>query len=457
MRNLFIPAIVMMLAGCSKPEKDPVIRLITLDPGHFHAALVQKVHYPGVDTNVFVFAPEGKDLVLHLERVDSYNTRKVDDTGAMPPTRWAEHIYVGPDYLEKMVKQKPGNLVVIAGNNRFKSRYISRSLEAGLNVLADKPMVIRPEEFEELEQAFRLADERGVQLYDVMTERFEINSMLQRELARNPDVFGALELGSADEPAVIKESVHHFRKEVSGKPLVRPAWFFDTKQQGEGMVDVTTHLVDLVQWTCFPDEVLDYKSDVQVLRAERSASRISKRQFTEVTLLDGFPEELGVAAHDTVLYVYSNGSLTYALRGVHARVSVRWDYYAGPGRGDTHYSRMRGSRASLVIRQGAEQEYKPVLYVEPRTDGPEFKASLESAVNNLPASMKGVTVVQEGKGYRIVVPAELQTGHESHFAQVMEKYLDYLRKDNMPDWEVPGMLTKYYTTTQALRIANQNP
>ena len=48
-----------------------------------------------------------------------------------------------------------------------------------------------------------------------------------------------------EEPAVTKESVHHLFKYVSGKPLRRPAWFFDTAQQGEGIVDITTHLVDL--------------------------------------------------------------------------------------------------------------------------------------------------------------------------------------------------------------------
>ena len=32
------------------------VKLITLDPGHFHAALVQKTMYPQVDPNVYVYA-----------------------------------------------------------------------------------------------------------------------------------------------------------------------------------------------------------------------------------------------------------------------------------------------------------------------------------------------------------------------------------------------------------------
>src|SRR5690606_18982377 len=118
--------------------------------------------------------------------------------------------------------------------------YITQSIDAGLNVLADKPMIIRHGDFLRLEAAFAQAAENDVLLYDIMTERYEINNLLQKELAQLPEFFGELASGDADNPAIIKESVHHFFKEVSGKPLIRPAWFYDTRQQGEGLVDVTT-------------------------------------------------------------------------------------------------------------------------------------------------------------------------------------------------------------------------
>ena len=53
----------------------PTVKLITLDPGHFHAALVQASDYPQVDANVHVYAPVGPDLDQHLKRIDGYNTR----------------------------------------------------------------------------------------------------------------------------------------------------------------------------------------------------------------------------------------------------------------------------------------------------------------------------------------------------------------------------------------------
>ena len=56
------------------------------------------------------------------------------------PTHWEEKIYTGPDYLEKMLREKAGNVVVLAGNNSNKIEFIYKSVEGGFNVLADKPM-----------------------------------------------------------------------------------------------------------------------------------------------------------------------------------------------------------------------------------------------------------------------------------------------------------------------------
>lgn len=45
------------------------IKLITVDPGHFHAALIQKSMYPQVDPTVHVYADQGRDLQMHLDRI----------------------------------------------------------------------------------------------------------------------------------------------------------------------------------------------------------------------------------------------------------------------------------------------------------------------------------------------------------------------------------------------------
>ena len=282
------------------------VQIVTVDPGHFHAALVQKSMYEDVDSVVHVYAPEGTDVQLHLNRIENFNNRPDN------PTSWNEEVYTGIDFFEKMLADKSGNVVVLAGNNQKKTEYISRSLEAGFNVLADKPMVIGGEGFEMLKGAFDTAKVKDLLLYDIMTERFEITTILQRELSMLPEIFGALERGTPENPAVTKESVHHFYKYVSGSVLTRPAWFMDVRQAGEGIVDVTTHLVDLVQWECFPEQVLDYTKDIELTSATRSATDMTLSEFTAITKVDAFPDYLqGAVVNDSILQVYCNGEINY--------------------------------------------------------------------------------------------------------------------------------------------------
>jgi len=353
-----------------------------------------------------------------------------------------------------MIAEKKGNVVVLSGNNQKKSEYILQSLQNGFNVLADKPMVIESNNFSVLQQAFETAKEKNLLLYDIMTERYEITTMLQKELSMLPEVFGTLEKGTLDNPAVTKESVHHFYKYVSGSVLTRPAWFMDVSQQGEGIVDVTTHLVDLVQWECFPDQIINYPNDIQIATAKRWTTDMTLSEFKAITKLDSFPTYLKKdVVNDSILKVYSNGEINYTLKGVHAKVSVTWRYKAPEDAGDTHYSIMRGTKANLVIRQGAEQQYKPTLYIEPIGNGPDYENVLASQIKNLEQRYPGIELKKLDKGWELTIPEKYKEGHEAHFARVTEKFLEYLKNKNMPAWEVPNMLSKYYTTTKALEMA----
>jgi predicted dehydrogenase len=427
-----------------------MVKIMTVDPGHFHAALVQKSMYDQVSPDVFVYAPAGPDLDQHLGRINSYNTR------ALNPTKWNEIVYTGDDFFDKMLGERKGNVVVLSGNNKKKTDYILNSVKAGFNVLADKPMVISPSEFPKLEEAFKVAAEKGVLLYDIMTERYEITTMLQKDLSQIPEVFGKLLPGSETDPSVTKVSVHHFSKIVSGSPLIRPAWFFDVEQQGEGIVDVTTHLTDLVQWECFPGVILS-KDDVMMGPARRWPTIISKEEFKGVTGLDEFPGYLAKDIKDGSLNVYANGEMTYQLKGIWAKVSVEWKYRAPEGGGDTHFSVMKGEKCDLVIRQTADEKFLPTLYVENiRGAGmDEFTARLSASLSSLPYDSITVDRVSD-KVLRINVPKKYRVGHEEHFAQVTARYLEYLKEGRLPEWEVPNMITKYYTTTTGLTKAKQS-
>ena len=453
-QSQFFFLVMIIMLSCQSDNKDQSkakskpVQLVTLDPGHFHAALVQKSMYDDVDSVVYVYAPEGNDLKLHLGRIDSYNSR------ADSPTRWKEEVYTGNDFFEKMIAEKKGNVVVLSGNNEKKTEYILKALEAGFNVLADKPMAITPGDFELLKKAFDIAKEKNLLLYDIMTERFEINSILQKEIAMIPEIFGTLEKGTTDNPAVEMVSGHCFYKYISGNVLTRPAWFFDASQQGEGIVDVTTHLVDLVQWECFPEQTIDHSKDISIVDAKRWPTEMTASQFRLITKLDSIPGFLKKnLVNDTTLAIYSNGEIDYTIRGVYAKTIVKWDYTSDAG-GDTHYSMMRGTRANLIVRQGKEENYKPTLYIEQLETDKSY--DIEKDFKKISTKFPGVELYKTAKGWSVKLPEKLAEGHESHFARVTNNFLEYLKNKNMPAWEVPNMLAKYYTTTKALEVSLKN-
>lgn len=448
----------LLFAGCqssgdknSTNVKQGEVKLITLAPAHFHAALVQKTMYPGIDSVVYVYGPKGLGLTEQLNYINQYNSRAED------PTHWVEKVYNGDDYLQKMLDGKKGNLVVIAGNNQLKTEYIKKSVDDGLNVLADKPMAINTAGFDTLKQAFADAKDKGVLLYDIMTERSVAATILQKKLANNSSVFGELKKGTKDSPAVIMESVHRYFKQVSGKPLIRPDWFFDPLQQGDAIADVGVHLVDLVQWVCFPDVALDYTKDISINFAKIWPTPISLSEFSKITNEDHFPDFLQKYLQGDSLMTHGNGFIDYTIKGIFSRVTAKWTYDAPEGAGDTYYSLLKGTKANLEIKQGAEENWKATLYVWPvnSKDTNDLSRALNDAIKDIDKDFPGVNIISLKGEWKVNIPEQYHKGHESHFADVMRRYLQYLRDGKLPGWEVPCMIAKYYTTTKGLEMAQK--
>jgi predicted dehydrogenase len=386
-------------------------------------------------------------LDLHLNRIEAYNQRDEN------PTSWKSVVYDKEDFYERFKKEAKGSVVMLSGNNKKKTEYILNAIENGFHVYADKPMVIHPEEYKALEKAFLIAQEKNLLLYDIMTERSEITTVLQKELSQMKTVFGTLVEGNENAPAIVKSSVHHYAKEVSGKPLIRPAWFFDTTQQGEGLVDVSAHLVDLTFWECFPNQPIK-KEDLKLVSVQRWPTKLSPNDFKQVTGLSEYPDYLSPYIEEDTLRVYANGAMNYTLKGHHAKVEVLWNFEAPTGTGDTHYSIMRGSKANLEIVQGAFENYVPTLYVNP-TDSFDENA-LSDAIEALTKTYAGITLEKLDSRWRIHIPESLREGHEAHFAQVTRRFIQFYKDQKIPDWEITNMLSKYYLTTNALKLAQSN-
>jgi hypothetical protein len=113
---------------------------------------------------------------------------------------------------------------------------------------------------------------------------------------------------------------------------------------------------------------------------------------------------------------------------------------------------MRGTKATLTIQQGAEQKFRPTLYVPRAAAVPaaDHEKALRAAIANVAKTFPGIDVkAANGGGFEVLVPDPYHNGHEAHFGQVTEAFLEYLRAGELPEWEVPNMITKYATIMQA--------
>ena len=452
--HFWILTISLVVVSCSFTPKqannNQDVKLVVLDPGHFHAGLLQKNPLTSVNDTVKVYAPEGAEVRQYLNDIKRYNQREEN------PTFWKEEIYIGEDYLARMLAERQGDVVVLAGNNRKKTNYILEAIKAGYNVLSDKPLAINKKDFDLLIQAYQLARERNLLLYDLMTERCDILNIIEKALLNNTELFGELQKGSLNEPAVYMESVHHFFKHVSGKPLIRPVWYYDTEQQGEGIADVSTHLIDLVNWQCFPNETIRYQSDVEVLEARHWATRITLPEFSQSTQVDTFPAFLKKNIRNNVLEVLANGSLNYTVKGVHIGMKLIWNYTASGDGGDTFTSIKKGSKATLKIIQDKENAFVKQLYIQrpAESDCLEFEGHLRKAIKHLHRAFPFISVRKMKEGlYLIDIPQADRLGHEYHFTKVAESFLGYLRDNYMPEWEKENTISKYYITTTAVELA----
>ena len=423
------------------------MRLIVLDPAHFHAALLQREMYPNVDRRVAVFAPFGPEVIDYLSRVMLFNGRPEN------PTRWEMDVHLGADFLAEMLRRLPAAgdpaVAVLTGRNRGKIDRILTALRAGLHVLADKPWIIVPTDLPKLEEALALADSRRLAACDIMTERHEVTSQLQREFVSDSEIFGSVEPGSASAPGIRARSVHHLMKVVAGMPLRRPLWFFDVEEYGEALADVGTHVVDLVEWTAFAGaRPVDAAADIRLISARRWPLRLSASQLNQVT----------GANRQTGLDYYCNNSVHYTWRGVHVELEIVWNWEAPAGTGDVYEASFRGTRARAEIRQGEAERHMAELYLVPT--GASFAAlaaTVRRKIAALQARWPGLAAVEGAREIRIAIPPEFRVGHEAHFAQVANRFFEcVLAPETQPAWERPNMLAKYTVTTEGVDLGKRS-
>src|SRR5690348_12800154 len=101
--SLLLPILMVAssLPGQTYPSK---ARLIVVDPGHFHATLLQKEMYPALAPRVSVYAPLGPELLDYLNRISLFNSRKDN------PTHWELDVHCTAHSMDEMLRDRPGNI-----------------------------------------------------------------------------------------------------------------------------------------------------------------------------------------------------------------------------------------------------------------------------------------------------------------------------------------------------------
>ena len=416
--------------------------LAILNPGHFHAALTLRERHPRLRDEVHVYAEDGPELESFLRMVRSFNERPE------APTSWKLHVYRGADCLERLCADRAGDVAVVAGKNDAKMASIHRLHAAGFFVLGDKPWIIGARQLDMLKEAARSPP----LAMDIMTERHEVANRVQKALIERPQIFGRLRT-EGDGPGIALRSVHHLYKTVGGRPLVRPPWFFDVAVQGEGIVDVTTHLVDLAQWMTGGGQAFDYERDIELTSARQWPTQVPRELFRRITGLRDFPGGLrDRVAGDALLYL-CNACIDFRLRGVPVRVESSWAPAPPEGGGDTHYALVRGSGADLVIEQNAGTEFVTALSVRPVGGGGKLAGLLADAIASMQDEFPGIGVQPSGGTFRITIPDALRTTHETHFARVLDRFLTRIDSGEAPDDFSADLIARYTLLARAAELS----
>jgi len=418
--------------------------LVVVNPGHFHAALTLRQRHPRLSDEVHVYAEDGSDLQDFLQIVNSFNQRRED------PTSWEMHVYRGPDYMDALLRQLPGDVAIVAGKNNSKLSTMQRLHQAGIHALGDKTWVVDASQLEKLNDITASAP----LVMDIMTERFEIATRLQQALSTDDEVFGGFR-DAGSEPAIYFKSVHHLYKEVNGQSLVRPPWYFDTAIQGEGITDVTTHLVDLAQWMIPGEAGADYGCDVELTGARQWPTDIPLDVFSRITGLTDFPAETVQDVSGGVLRYLCNARINYTLRGVPVEMDSIWDLAIPESGGDTHYGILRGKGADIIIDQGPDTGFETRLRVVPGTNSREYAEVLTRALSGLQTLCPGVRHEANGDGYVVNIPASMHHGHEARFAEVLNQFLGYVDAGRWAKSVSQELVSKYTLLARAYDLSHR--
>jgi predicted dehydrogenase len=418
--------------------------LMFYDPGHFHAALTLKCANPRIAPEVHVFAAPGPDRDAFVALIESFNTRDVE------PTAWQLQVHESPDPLQALLDRRPGDAVVLAGRNQHKLTTIAALNSTGIPVLADKPWLVHPHAAAHLQRLAR----SDVLAMDIMTARYDPIAQLRHEVVVTEAVFGGFQT-DGELPAIEIGSRHHLFKQVNGAALRRPVWYFDTDIQGDGLSDLHSHMIDQAQWLTADLPVSEYTSEAEIVATKRWATEVSPELFEEITGTRVFPAALLPRLRDSVLHYACNGRIDFRINGVRARTQAEWGQREPAGTGDLHHALMRGRLAELRLEHGPHTNFAMELELH-GSGHADLEGAVQASMTQWRERFPGLSYTREGGGIRLQLPAHLRTTHESHFAMVLNEFLDYLDAGTWPRELSTRIAERYGLIAKALTRAGSD-
>ena len=404
-----------------------------LNPGHFHAALTLRVANPRVHPTIHVYAPEGPELAAFLALV-----------GAFEHGAWDLAVHAGPNALERLIAERAADLVVLACRNDAKLSTIDRLHQAGVPVLADKPWIVGSADLGHLDRA----TSGSPLIMDMITAPDDGMIRLRQRIVETAAVFGTF----TGAPVIAFDSVHHLVKQVNGETLRRPPWYYDVRIQGDGIVDIHSHMVEQVQSMIGADRRWDFNSDFELDGARRWTTKVPLALYRESTGEAAFPLALSETVRDGVLDLACNGEINYRLLGHEVRQTAVWQPREPAGGGDTMRMMVRGTGATVIMRQGPETAGRPELHLQP-SDTDRFDVRVREAVGAWRESFPGLDIQASELGFQLLMPADLLRPHEAHFALLLDRFLDCI--DGAPPPALaPAIRARYTLLAKAQEMAS---
>lgn len=241
--------------------------------------------------------------------------------------------------LDKLLLDSGANTLITAAVNSKKADIIVKAIDAGLNIISDKPLVTKMEDLQKIIEA--LNRNKDVKLYLMLSERYNPVLVTAKAL---------IESGEIGNPvSIINMRPHKLH------PNDRPAWMFDSMLYGGIINDIGVHDIDIATWLG--------GSDVD----EILAASTSNRRFTNISDFNDNGEAMLRLKNGCIVFLLESwltpeqypyhGEMKFIIHGTHGQI------IADPqNERVTLYSETRPPQDVTVIQPAENYVSDPIKY-----------------------------------------------------------------------------------------------